>query len=109
MSPPAPIQLKLYLLVGHVQHRLQPLAVLLPGLLLVDLVAVALRQPQEPPDGAQVLPQRAVLRARALLPAQELAQPALVGTGGGGGGGGAESQEGGKENSKLFPRSLTSW
>lgn len=61
------------------QHRLQPLAVLLPGLLLVDLVAVALRQPQEPPDGAQVLPQCAVLRARALLPAQELTQPALVG------------------------------
>lgn len=69
----------MYLLVRHVQYGLQPVAVLLPGLFLVDLVPVGLRQPQEPPDGAQVLPQRAVLGARALFPAEELTEPTLVG------------------------------
>lgn len=57
---------------------MEPVAVLLPRLLLVDLVSVGLRQPQEPPDGAQVLPQRAVLGARALLPPEQLAQPTLA-------------------------------
>lgn len=58
---------------------MEPVAVLLPRLLLVDLVPVGLRQPQEPPNGAQVLPQRAVLRAWALLPPEQLAQPTLGG------------------------------
>lgn len=33
----------LYLLVWDVQHSVEPVAVLLPGLFLVDLVSVSLR------------------------------------------------------------------
>ena len=61
----------------QVQDSVQPLAVVVPGLLLVDHVSVVLRQGQEPPDGAQVLPQGPVLRAGVLLPAQQITQPAL--------------------------------
>lgn len=50
---------------------------LLSGLVLVDLVSVGLRQLQEPPDGAQVLPKCTVLRVWALLPSEQLTQPTL--------------------------------
>lgn len=71
----------------------RPLAVvLLPGaaLLLVDGVALALRQAEEAADHGQVLPQRPVLRRGVLLPAQQLTEPALE-DGDGGGGGGEEA------------------
>lgn len=55
----------------------QPLTLLLSGLFLVDQVSVGLRQLQEPPDGAQVLPKRPVLGAGALSPSEQLAQPTL--------------------------------
>lgn len=56
---------------------MQPLAVMVSGLLLVRQVSVGLRQGEEPPDGAQVLPQSAVLWAGVLLPPQQLTQPTL--------------------------------
>lgn len=59
------------------EDGVEPLAVVVPGLLLVRQVPVGLRQRQEPPDGAQVLPESAVLRAGVLLPPKQLAQPAL--------------------------------
>lgn len=52
----------------HVEDGVQPLAMMVSGLLLVCKISVGLRQRQEPPDGAQVLPQSAVLRAGVLLP-----------------------------------------
>lgn len=67
----------LYHLVLDVKHAVQPLAVLLPGLFLIDLVSVGLRQLQEPPDGAQVFPKCTVLRVGALFPSEQLAQPTL--------------------------------
>ena len=70
---------------GHVDHVRGSLGVVLllllllagSALLLVDGVALPLRQAEEAADHGQVLPQRAVLRGRLLLPAQQLAQPAL--------------------------------
>lgn len=56
---------------------MQPLAVVMSGLLLVRQVSVGLWQGQEPADGAQVLPQGAVLRAGVLLPPKQLTQPTL--------------------------------
>lgn len=56
---------------------LHALAVVVPGLLLVDHVPLVLGEVQEAADGAQVLPERAVLGAGVLLPAEQLAQPAL--------------------------------
>lgn len=56
---------------------MQPVTVLLSGLFLVDLVSVGLRHLQEPPDGAQVLPKRAVVGVGALFPPEQLAQPTL--------------------------------
>lgn len=78
-EPTAERRSRFYLLFRDVQHGVEPVTVLLPRLLLVDLVPLGLRQPQEPPDGAQVLPQRAVLGARALLPPEQLTQPTLGG------------------------------
>jgi hypothetical protein len=45
--------------------------------MLVDGVALPLRQAKEAADHAQVLPQSAVLRVGLLLPAQQLTQPPL--------------------------------
>lgn len=56
---------------------MQPLAVVMSGLLLVRQVSVGLWQGQKPADGAQVLPQGAVLRAGVLLPPKQLTQPTL--------------------------------
>lgn len=56
---------------------MQPLVVMVSGLLLVRHVPVGLRKRQKPPDGAQVLPQGAVLWAGVLLPPEQLAQPTL--------------------------------
>lgn len=61
----------------HLVWEEKPVALLLPGLLFVDLVPVGLRQVQEPPDGAQVLPKCTVLGVGALFPSEQLAQPAL--------------------------------
>lgn len=61
----------------QVEDGVQPLCVVMSGLLLIRQVSVGLRQSEEPPDGAQVLPQGAVLRAGILLPPKQLAQPAL--------------------------------
>lgn len=66
-----------YLLLWDVQDSVDPVAVLLPRFLFVDLVSVRLRQGQEPSDGAQVLPQSAVLRAGVFLPPEQLTQPTL--------------------------------
>lgn len=63
----------LYLLIWDVQDSVEPVAVLLPRLLLINLISVDLRQRQESPDGAQVVPQSAVLGARALFPPEQLA------------------------------------
>lgn len=67
----------------QVEDGVHPLRVMVSGLLLVREVSVGLRQRQKPPDGAQVLPQGAVLRARVLLPPEQLTQPALETEGGG--------------------------
>lgn len=56
---------------------MQPLGVVVPGLLFISHVSVGLGQGQKPPDGAQVLPQGAVLWAGVLLPPKQLTQPAL--------------------------------
>lgn len=56
---------------------MKPFTVLLPRLFFIGPVSVSLRLLQEPPDGAQVLPQRAVLWAGVLLPPKQLAQPTL--------------------------------
>lgn len=56
---------------------MQSLGVMVPRLLLVRQVSVGLWQGQKPPDGAQVLPQSAVLWAGVLLPPKQLAQPTL--------------------------------
>lgn len=55
--------------------------VLLPGaaLLLVDDVALSLREAQEPTDHGQVFPERPVLWRRILFPTQELTEPTLDG------------------------------
>lgn len=66
-----------HLLLWEVQDGVQPLAVLLPGLLLVDLVPLRLWQGQEPSDSAQVFPEGPVVGTRAFLPPEELTQPAL--------------------------------
>lgn len=59
------------------QDGVQPLCVMVSGLLFVGQVSVSLWQTQEPSDGAQVLPQGAVLRAGVLLPSKQFAQPTL--------------------------------
>lgn len=69
--------LHLYHLLWDVKATVKPVTVLLSGLFLVDLVSVGLRQLQEPPDGAQVLPKCAVLGVGALFPSEKLAQPTL--------------------------------
>lgn len=56
---------------------MQPLRVMVSRLLLVCQVSVCLRQRQEPSNGAQVLPQSAILRAGVLLPPEELTEPTL--------------------------------
>lgn len=61
----------------QVEDGVQPLGVMVPGLLLVRQVPVSLRQGQKPADGAEVLPQGAVLRGWVLLPAKQLTQPTL--------------------------------
>lgn len=61
----------------QVEHGVHSLGVMVPGLLLVRQVSVGLRQGQKPPDGAQVLPQSAVLWAGVLLPPKQLTQPTL--------------------------------
>ena len=61
----------------QVEDGVQPLRVMVSGLLLVRQVSVGLRQRQEPPDSAQVLPQGAVLWGWVLLPPEQLTQPAL--------------------------------
>lgn len=60
------------LLLDRRRHRVA-------ALLLVDGVPFGLGQAEEAADHAQVLPQGAVLGAGVLLPAQQLAQPALPG------------------------------
>ena len=91
---------------GHVYHVRGSLGVVLllllllagGALLLVDGVALPLRQAEEAADHGQVLPQSAVLRGRLLLPAQQLTQPALrtrdIGGEQGVGGGGEREKEG---------------
>ena len=91
---------------GHVDHVRGSLGVVLllllllagGALLLVDGVALPLRQAEEAADHGQVLPQSAVLRGRLLLPAQQLTQPALrtrdIGGEQGVGGGGEREKEG---------------
>lgn len=59
------------------QDGVHPLGVMVSGLLFVGQVSVSLQQTQEPSDGAQVLPQGAVLRAGVLLPSKQFAQPTL--------------------------------
>ncbi len=61
----------------QVEDGVQPLVVMVSGLLLVGQVSVGLLQSQKPPDGAQVLPQGAVLWAGVLLPPKQLTQPTL--------------------------------
>lgn len=61
----------------QVEDGVQPLCVMVSGLLFVRQISVTLRQRQKPPDGAQVLPQSAVLWAGVLLPPEQLAQPSL--------------------------------
>lgn len=61
----------------QVEDGVQPLGVMVPGLLLVRQVSVGLWQGEKPPDGAQVLPQSAVLWAGALFPPKQLTQPTL--------------------------------
>lgn len=61
----------------QVEDGVQPLGVVMSGLLLVRQVSVGLRQGQKPPDGAQVLPEGAVLRAGVLFPPKQLTQPTL--------------------------------
>lgn len=70
----------LQLLRGHVQQVCGPLCVVLlsgAALLLIDDVALALREAEEAADHRQVFPERAILWGRVLLPAQQLTQPAL--------------------------------
>lgn len=66
---------------GHVHRVRGPVGVVLllasRALLFVDGVTLRLGQAQEAADHGQVLPQRTVLRAGVLLPAQKLTQPAL--------------------------------
>lgn len=62
---------------GQLDHVLHALTVVVPRLLLVDHVPLVLGEVQEAADGAEVLPQRAVLRAWVLLPAEQLTEPAL--------------------------------
>lgn len=59
------------------EDGVHPLCVMVSGLLFVGQVSVSLRQTQEPSDGAQVLPQGAVLWAGVLLPSKQFAQPTL--------------------------------
>lgn len=64
-------------ILRQVEDGVQPLAVMVARLLFIGQVPVGLRQRQEPPDGAQVVPQGSVLRAGVLLPSKQLTQPAL--------------------------------
>lgn len=61
----------------QVEDSVQPLGVMVPGLLLVCQVSVGLRQGQKPPNGAQVLPESAVLWTGILLPPKQFTQPTL--------------------------------
>lgn len=61
----------------QVEDGVQPLGMMVPGLLLICQVSVSLWQGEKPPDSAKVLPQGAVLWAGALLPPKQLTQPTL--------------------------------
>lgn len=66
---------------SELDNVLHTLAVVVPGLLLVDHIPLVLRQVQEPTDGAEVLPEGAVFWAGVFFPAKQLTQPALQGKG----------------------------
>lgn len=61
----------------QVEDSVQPLCVVMSGLFLVGHIPVSLWQCQKPPDGAQVVPQGAVLWAGVLLPPKQFTEPAL--------------------------------
>ena len=67
----------LHRLRGELDHVLHALAVVMPGLLLIDHIPLMLRKVQEATDGTEVLPERAVFWAGVLLPAEQFTQPAL--------------------------------
>lgn len=56
---------------------LHALTVVMSGLFLIDHIPLVLGKVQEAADGTEVLPERAVLWAGVLLPAEQFAQPAL--------------------------------
>lgn len=55
--------------VAMVMHRV--------ALLLIDGIALRLREAEEPPDHGEVLPQGPVFWRRVFFPAQQLTQPPL--------------------------------
>lgn len=67
----------LHRLRRELDHVLHALAVVMPGLLLVDHIPLVLGKVQEATDGTEVLPERAVFWAGVLLPAEQFTQPAL--------------------------------
>lgn len=67
----------LHRLRGELDHVLHALTVVMSGLFLIDHIPLVLGKVQEAADGTEVLPERAVLWAGVLLPAEQFAQPAL--------------------------------
>lgn len=67
----------LHWLRGKLDHVLHALAVVVPGLLLVDHIPLMLGKVQEATNGTEVLPESAVFWAGILLPAEQFTKPAL--------------------------------